>query len=206
MFLHRPATRSVWFVPWVWLLGGALFTALAAVACADALRSPARSAAPLLVLAMALLCWGIGLLQFRSLRTLPDALVVRSLRGTQRLPIAEVALGFRVRGSSRSVRTELYATGGGEPVVIGQGMLTARQAQVHVAKLVSTLQLGAGSPRAQRLCAEDAAPMLQTQAMVDAHYQSPRWRRTGLILLAILVLYLLIMVPIMLGSETHPRP
>lgn len=204
MFVHRPATRSVWFVPWREFLAGACLLALAAFAAWDATDAGEPPVLPVLLLgALGVICGGFGVAALRRIRVQDGVVRVRSVRGVRALPLAEVAIGFRVRGTSRTVRTELYATTGDELLVLGAGRFTPDRAQAHADRLAATLQTGPGTPRARQLCAETAAPARQTQAAIDAFYRAPKWRRSGRILLVILVLYLLIMLPLVWLGNAH---
>lgn len=194
MFLHHRARRMAFHVPVAWLACGTLFAAFGVFSLA---HEPRRLGDSLTVGLLASGCLLYAGLRLRCMYTRGDRLHIRSLLKRYELKAHEAVLGYRVKGSSRYVQMQLYATDGSEPIALGEGMFGSQRAKQHLTRLTHTLQLGSGRAQAHASVARETAAIEQSEAQVAAYYRSARWRRSGRWLLLGLVGYLLVMLAMM---------
>ncbi len=132
----------------------------------------------------------------RRLRREPGTILIRGAWLRVGLDATKVAFGYRVTGAGRTTMIEVYATDGGDRVrILKHNPLGTKRAEASVNKLERTLldQREIGPNLGARLVEEDLADLRHAQVQVEAYYASPTWKRSGYVVLAILVVFLLVM-------------
>ncbi len=134
-----------------------------------------------------------------------DELVTRSLFGTKRMKIAKLAIGERIRHSQGHKYYDLYAFDGAEEMDLADAMSAKGSARAR-AKLEALIPrddwtpTGVEDPAAlakdtvARREAKHAADQAEAQRIVDSYYSSGKFRRAGLIIFAIVLVYSVVMV------------
>jgi hypothetical protein len=136
---------------------------------------------------LALASWLVPLSTLARGRHAGSTIEIRSLFATRSYFAPETALGVVVRGG-RSPSVHLVLDDGRQQSYLGTWLGSAARATRHADFLRERWGCSRTSAAALRLAADERARQ-EAQAAVDSYYRSPRWRRTVLIGLLTVLLY-----------------
>jgi hypothetical protein len=180
MLITRPSRRRALNVP--------ALTILAALACAVVLFWKAAPAAAIFAGLFAL----VSLWQLCALSRRGGAIVLWRPYGSRSLDAGRCAFGYRVTASARPV-IEVYVTDGGERhrvlshTPFGTGGAERSVRRLEAALLGSEASVvAAGGAVAQA----DRAQIAETTDVVRRYYASKAWKRSGIVIAAVVLLYL----------------